>query len=60
MAQSSWKLNEIELSKENFPPDTHITKLVKNLVYETPSLILPPTQPYEIEVNHLNDVSKEK
>ena len=60
MAQSSWRLNEIELSTENFPPDTYITKLMKNPVYGIPILIVPPTKPYEIEVNDLDDVLKDK
>ena len=50
MAQSTWRLDQIEVSEENFPPELYITKLMKNPIYRTPSLILPPTKAYEIDV----------
>ncbi|CAF4451127.1 unnamed protein product [Rotaria sp. Silwood2] len=48
--ESIFDLEEIEITPENFPPNSYITKLLKNKVYNIPYIIMPDLKPYEIEV----------
>ncbi|CAF2056570.1 unnamed protein product [Rotaria magnacalcarata] len=48
--ESTYDLEEISIIPENFPPNLHITKLMKNKIYDIPYIIMPDLKAYEIEV----------
>ncbi|UJR23948.1 hypothetical protein I4U23_026916 [Adineta vaga] len=48
---SVYQLEELPITKENFPPENFVTKTIKkHLLYQIPYALMPPMKSYEIEI----------
>ncbi|CAF3716683.1 unnamed protein product [Rotaria sordida] len=49
-AETTFELEEIPITTDNYPPTRYITKIVKNEIYAIPLLLIPAFKTYQIEI----------
>ncbi|CAF4097606.1 unnamed protein product, partial [Rotaria sordida] len=49
-SETTFELEEIPITTDNYPPTSYITKMMKNKIYQIPLLLIPPFKTYEIEI----------
>ncbi|CAF4213866.1 unnamed protein product, partial [Rotaria sordida] len=49
-AETTFKLKEIPITTDNYPPTSYITKIMKNKIYQIPLSLIPAVKTYQIEI----------
>ncbi|CAF3990497.1 unnamed protein product, partial [Rotaria sordida] len=49
-AKTICELEEIPITTDNYPPTSYIAKIMRNKIYQIPSLLVPTLKTYQIEI----------